>query len=377
MMKRYLPVIFTIFAIIFTHGHAVAADVTPNAPDLIGCTVTACDNTSPYQEVANCATTICKKYTQSTGITAEVYSCDECDAGYKRTKKSELKCGNTYIILYKCDLEYINCTNKCNSCDPTTTTISTYYTKKINRSCTQVDTACECVQGTTTYSCSTNALQTADTVNCNGSNCSGCSICPTGATCNGTKTFTCPKSTYKTDTECKACPTGATCDGSETFRCNSGFYKPQNSNSCTQCPNNATCNDGINFKCNDGFYKSGSSCASCPAYSTCTSKTDFTCNNGYCASGNKCEKLPDNAKCVDGVIKCNKDFYKSGNSCKSCGSIIIGSHTIQATSNVGATSKSDCTFTNVNTDISEVKFYPNKEDINNFHKADIKIKSCY
>lgn len=370
MMKRYLPVIFTIFAIIFTHGHAVAADVTPNAPGAIGCTVKECYDTTSHQE-PNCAKTICKIYKDGQGREIEITSCEECNEGYTQIQKTAT-CGNMPISgLYKCDAPYINCTGKCNSCGPTTTTINKYYTKTINRSCQQKGTGCECVVGDTTYSCSSSNYQDATTVECTKKlatdtySCAGCTSCPDNAKCDGSTKFKCDSGYYKPQdsNSCKLCPNNHQTCNNDGFTCKSGYYK--SGDSCASCPAYSTCTSATNFTCNDRYYKSGSGCASCPANSTCTSATDFKCDNDYCKSGNKCEKIPENAKCVDGEIKCNKDYYKSGNSCKACGLIKIGNQTITATSVAGATSKSDCQFTG---EISEER---------NGHQVTIKIKSCY
>ena len=423
MMKRYLPVIlitciFHILPISECMGAPCIMD-QPICPPGINYTVRKCGDEA----------TICY----------EIYSCSSCPEGYSEKISWDNKCGVPQLTCEKADADCTKPGACLNCLTETIETGVTGYTVTLSKQCQKDGNLCKCTVTTRKYNCATEYYQSGSNISCQYnlnlnrySNCSGCSKCPDNSTCysNGftcksgyyesdgsceecpknyqtcnSNGFTCPKSTYKTDTECKECPTGATCDGSTTFKCNTGYYKPQDSNSCTQCPthyrtcdskgftceenyyvsgnscascpSNATCNDGTNFKCNDGFYKSGSSCKACPANSTCTSATDFTCDDKYCKSGNKCEKIPDNAQCDDGVIKCNKDYYKSGNSCKSCGSIIIGTETIYATSKEGATSKSDCTFTNVNTDISEVKFYPNKEDTLNYHEATIKIKSCY
>lgn len=41
---------------------------------------------------------------------------------------------------------------------------------------------------------------------------------------------------------CKKCPANASCDGSKTFSCNQSFYKTNNT--CTQCPHNGTTEGG-------------------------------------------------------------------------------------------------------------------------------------
>ncbi|MBP3340379.1 MAG: hypothetical protein J6L47_01800 [Alphaproteobacteria bacterium] len=55
------------------------------------------------------------------------------------------------------------------------------------------------------------------------------------------------------------------------YYCASGYYGTATgcSSGCTACPSNATCagGNGSTFVCNTGYYKSGSSCARCPQHS--------------------------------------------------------------------------------------------------------------
>lgn len=309
-MKPRFPLI--VLSGIFTATSAIAVPII--------CSETC---SSKNHNIPNCAKASCIFCRDvPTEKTKEIWSCDTCNNGYKTGIDQTIQ--NDWLRdAYKCVLD---CKGKCGTPpSPSTGTVSdstklykhttTYYCDE------NPDTqACDWVVDIV-YSCNNSAYQSNNTVSCN------------------------KKQTVSI----------YSCSG------------------CTKCPSNATCNGSTTFKCDDGFYKSGSGCASCPSNATCTNGTDFTCDDKYCKSGNKCEKLPDNAQCDDGVIKCNKDYYKSGDSCKACGSIIIGNKEIDATSDVGATSKSDCQFP-----ADEINFNEEQKDIPiNGHTATIKIKSCY
>lgn len=71
------------------------------------------------------------------------------------------------------------------------------------------------------------------------------------------------------DLDCQ--PTGTSCSACTSYKCNSGYYGTATSASsgCTACPSNATCVGGNNstFKCNKGYYKNGTSCSACPFFS--------------------------------------------------------------------------------------------------------------
>lgn len=85
---------------------------------------------------------------------------------------------------------------------------------------------------------------------------------------------------FAVDSVFAACnPVGTSCSSCTTYRCNSGYYGTARSASsgCTKCPSNATCagGNGSTFVCAKGYYKSGSSCADCPNNGT-TSGTGAT-----------------------------------------------------------------------------------------------------
>ncbi|MDE6481825.1 MAG: hypothetical protein K2L25_03350 [Alphaproteobacteria bacterium] len=74
------------------------------------------------------------------------------------------------------------------------------------------------------------------------------------------------------DLEMTICaPTGTSCSLCTSYKCNSGYYGTATSalSGCTKCPSNATCAGGNNstFKCNKGYYKNGTSCSLCPFFS--------------------------------------------------------------------------------------------------------------
>lgn len=106
---------------------------------------------------------------------------------------------------------------------------------------------------------------------------SGCTACPSNATCYGgnNSTFSCHINYYKSGNTCKACPSNATCPaGSTTFTCNTGYYVNQsNTGYCAACIANATCyGSDSQPKCNKGFYSNMVSgivtgCYQCPEYS--------------------------------------------------------------------------------------------------------------
>lgn len=70
------------------------------------------------------------------------------------------------------------------------------------------------------------------------------------------------------DLDCQ--PTGTSCSACTSYKCNSGYYGTATSalSGCTKCPSNATCTGGNNstFKCNKGYYKNGTSCSPCPFF---------------------------------------------------------------------------------------------------------------
>lgn len=65
---------------------------------------------------------------------------------------------------------------------------------------------------------------------------------------------------YETEVDC-------TTVNKITYSCAPGYYgKPTSySSGCTVCPSKATCNGGETFSCDKGYYKSGNMCAQCPA----------------------------------------------------------------------------------------------------------------
>ena len=74
-------------------------------------------------------------------------------------------------------------------------------------------------------------------------------------------------------TTCSNCHVTPACSvTSTTYKCASGYYGTATSASsgCTACPTNATCSggNGSTFVCNRGTYKSGSGCESCPSPGT-------------------------------------------------------------------------------------------------------------
>ena len=74
-------------------------------------------------------------------------------------------------------------------------------------------------------------------------------------------------------TTCNNCHVTPSCSTtSTTYKCASGYYGTATSETsgCTKCPTNATCagGNGSTFSCNRGTYKSGSGCASCPSPGT-------------------------------------------------------------------------------------------------------------
>jgi len=63
-------------------------------------------------------------------------------------------------------------------------------------------------------------------------------------------------------------PTGTSCSACTTYRCASGYYGTATSGTsgCTICPSNATCagGNGSIFVCAKGYYKDGGLCSRCP-----------------------------------------------------------------------------------------------------------------
>lgn len=120
-----------------------------------------------------------------------------------------------------------------------------------------------------------------------------------------TKTYKCASGYYGTATSqstgCTKCPTGATCPGgnNSTFICPSDTLKTQDA--CNACPQYAICNGGTTFKCKSDFTPDGNTCIC----------------KGYIVNG-QCYTCPPNAKCEDGEIKCNKNYYLDNNSCLAC-----------------------------------------------------------
>ncbi len=75
--------------------------------------------------------------------------------------------------------------------------------------------------------------------------------------------------TNKLETYCVGNVAYARCgSGPTTYKCASGYYGTATSSTsgCTKCPSNATCagGNGSTFRCNANYYKSGSACEPCP-----------------------------------------------------------------------------------------------------------------
>lgn len=87
--------------------------------------------------------------------------------------------------------------------------------------------------------------------------------------------------------------------GTPPYKCKEGCYgsKVEYTGStisgCTKCPTNATCSGGTpsSFICNKGYYQVNNQCAPCPANSSC-SNNDFTCGGGYYKNGDYCAECP-------------------------------------------------------------------------------------
>lgn len=139
---------------------------------------------------------------------------------------------------------------------------------------------------------------------------------------NDISTYKCARGYYGTATSpstgCTKCPTGATCPGgnNSTFICPSSTLKTQDA--CNACPQYATCNGGTNFDCKSDFIKSGNTCIC----------------KGYIVNG-QCYTCPPNATCKDGIITCNQHYYLDNNSCLACPYNGL-------TDDSGKTSKTEC-----------------------------------
>ena len=95
---------------------------------------------------------------------------------------------------------------------------------------------------------------------------------------------------FAVDSVFAACnPVGTSCSSCTTYRCNSGYYGMARSASsgCTKCPSNATCagGNGSTFVCAKGYYKSGSSCADCPNNGTTSGTGATSISSCYIPSG--------------------------------------------------------------------------------------------
>lgn len=92
----------------------------------------------------------------------------------------------------------------------------------------------------------------------------------------------CPeKGDYDTPAEC-------TTYTIQDYTCETGYYGSPTSSStgCTICPSNATCDGGPTFSCNKGYYKNGNSCTRCPSttYSTTASSGATSITSCYIPS---------------------------------------------------------------------------------------------
>ena len=289
-MKHCHPVIILICALTFTN--AMALDSSTITTTI--CTPAEECQGGPYI-MTGCEDVTCTKYKLGSPssipgveqITTEITSCDKCSDGYTRTSKS-VQCGTSTIIAYTCTKDQLAACINC-SCTDQTDTVVNGYLKTVKQDC-DPNNDCKCATSSTTYSCESDYYQSGSSVTC----------------------------TYK----------------------QSGSYQ---CSGCTACPSNATCNGGTTFTCNSGYYESESSCAKCPDnYATC-SGTTFTCKDGYYKSNNQCVVCPDNATCTDNNMQCEQNFYQSGGKCEPCGSITVDGEKINMTTDAaGATNKSAC-----------------------------------
>ncbi len=89
---------------------------------------------------------------------------------------------------------------------------------------------------------------------------------------------------------CKNNVSYASCEVSlPTSECASGYYGTATSTTsgCTACPSNATCAGGNNstFVCKKGYYKNGSSCSACPGSGTTSAAGATSISSCYIPSG--------------------------------------------------------------------------------------------
>ena len=139
--------------------------------------------------------------------------------------------------------------------------------------------------------CSTASIQACITgttyaASCNTVNCNACKTAPITSTSNGVVTTT--KQAFVT--HCGSSPATCSCDTtSRTYACASGYYGTATSGTsgCTACPSNATCSggNGSTFSCNKGYYKSGSSCTACPSDGTTSGSGATSVSSCYIPSG--------------------------------------------------------------------------------------------
>ena len=76
---------------------------------------------------------------------------------------------------------------------------------------------------------------------------------------------------------------------STTYKCAAGYYGTAvgNRSGCTACPSNATCAGGNNstFSCNRVYYKNGSACTVCPGGGTTSAAGATSVSSCYIPSG--------------------------------------------------------------------------------------------
>lgn len=108
------------------------------------------------------------------------------------------------------------------------------------------------------------------------------------------------------------CVRSCTCvNGSTTYSCASGYCgNPTSANStvCKSIPEHGKCVNGV-IQCNANYYKSNNLCVDCPANATCAGGTEsFVCNSGYQknSAGDAC------------VSPCTSTEYFNGAECVAC-----------------------------------------------------------
>lgn len=105
---------------------------------------------------------------------------------------------------------------------------------------------------------------------------------------------------YRYETTCPSSYGGvATCSCkliSTKYTCASGYYGTATSSTsgCTACPSNATCagGNGSTFVCQKGYYQNGSSCSACPGNGTTSGTGAPSISSCYIPAGTSFSDAP-------------------------------------------------------------------------------------